>query len=94
MSAKLDMTAMYGAHDALRRGLELPPGPRPGSMTTPFADSGRRRQMGAVQAVLHVYLTKPLAMYAQTALVRRYGRPNDLDDHELLRTLVLDGLLR
>jgi hypothetical protein len=24
MSAKLDLTAMYGAHDALRRELELP----------------------------------------------------------------------
>lgn len=94
MSAKLDMTAMYGAHDALRRELELP------ARTAAGVDDDPRRTLGAAvgwelfKKSLHVHLTKPLARYAQTALMRRYGRPNDPDDHELLRTLVLDGLLR
>lgn len=44
--------------------------------------------------VFHFAVTKPLAMYSQAPLARLFGRPDDADDHTLLGTLVLNGLLR
>jgi TetR/AcrR family transcriptional regulator len=38
-------------------------------------------------------VTKPLAMYGQAPLARLFGRPDDADDHTLMSTLVLHGLL-
>ncbi len=43
--------------------------------------------------LFHFVITKPLAMYGQTPLVRLFGRPDDADDHTLMSTLVLNGLL-
>jgi TetR/AcrR family transcriptional regulator len=43
--------------------------------------------------LFHFVLTKPLAMYGQEPLARLFGRPDDADDHALLSTLVLSGLL-
>jgi hypothetical protein len=43
--------------------------------------------------LFHFAVTKPLAMYGQTPLARLFGRPDDADDHELLSTVVLRGLL-
>jgi TetR/AcrR family transcriptional regulator len=43
--------------------------------------------------LFHFAITKPLAMYGQTPLARQFGRPDDADDHELLSTVVLRGLL-
>lgn len=43
--------------------------------------------------LFHFAVTKPLAMYSQTPLARLLGRPDDADDHELLSTVVLKGLL-
>ncbi|HVV08268.1 TetR/AcrR family transcriptional regulator [Amycolatopsis sp.] len=43
--------------------------------------------------LFHFAVTKPLAMYSQTPLARLFGRPDDAGDHELLSTLVLNGLL-
>ncbi|MCI2416617.1 TetR/AcrR family transcriptional regulator [Saccharopolyspora sp. K220] len=43
--------------------------------------------------LFHFAVTKPLAMYSQTPLARLFDRPDDADDHELLSTVVLNGLL-
>jgi AcrR family transcriptional regulator len=43
--------------------------------------------------LFHFALTKPLAMYSQAPLARLFGRPDDADDHTLMTTLVLNGLL-
>jgi AcrR family transcriptional regulator len=43
--------------------------------------------------LFHFAVTKPLAMYGQAPLARLFGRPDDADDHTLLSTLVLNGLL-
>lgn len=43
--------------------------------------------------LFHFAVTKPLALYSQTPLARLYGRPDDADDHTLMSTLVLNGLL-
>jgi TetR/AcrR family transcriptional regulator len=43
--------------------------------------------------LFHFAVTKPLAMYGQAPLARLFGRPDDADDHALLSTLVLNGLL-
>jgi TetR/AcrR family transcriptional regulator len=43
--------------------------------------------------LFHFAVTKPLAMYTQTPLARLFGRPDDADDHALMSTLVLSGLL-
>ncbi|MDT7798535.1 MAG: hypothetical protein QOI78_1968, partial [Actinomycetota bacterium] len=43
--------------------------------------------------LFHFAVTKPLAMYGQTPLARLFGRPDDADDHHLLSTVVLRGLL-
>jgi AcrR family transcriptional regulator len=39
-------------------------------------------------------IAKPLAMYGQAPLGRLFGRPDDADDHTMLSTLVLKGLLQ
>jgi len=44
--------------------------------------------------LFHFAVTKPLAMYSQAPLARLFGRPDDADDHTLMSTLVLSGLLR
>jgi TetR/AcrR family transcriptional regulator len=43
--------------------------------------------------LFHFAVTKPLAMYSQAPLARLFGRPDDADDHTLMSTVVLDGLL-
>ncbi len=43
--------------------------------------------------LFHFAVTKPLAMYGQAPLARLFGRPDDADDHSLMSTLVLNGLL-
>jgi hypothetical protein len=43
--------------------------------------------------LFHFAITKPLAMYSQAPLARLFGRPDDADDHTLMSTLVLNGLL-
>ena len=43
--------------------------------------------------LFHFAVTKPLAMYGQVPLARLFGRPDDADDHTLMSTLVLNGLL-
>jgi TetR/AcrR family transcriptional regulator len=43
--------------------------------------------------LFHFAVTKPTAMYGQEPLARLFGRPDDADDHALLSTLVLEGLL-
>jgi hypothetical protein len=43
--------------------------------------------------LFHFAATKPLAMYSQAPLARLFGRPEDADDHALMSTLVLNGLL-
>jgi AcrR family transcriptional regulator len=43
--------------------------------------------------LFHFAVTKPLAMYGQTPLARLFGRPDDAEDHTLMSTLVLNGLL-
>jgi AcrR family transcriptional regulator len=43
--------------------------------------------------LFHFAVTKPLAMYSQAPLARLFGRPEDADDHALMSTLVLNGLL-
>jgi TetR/AcrR family transcriptional regulator len=43
--------------------------------------------------LFHFAVTKPLAMYGQAPLARLFGRPDDADDHTLMSTLVLNGLL-
>jgi TetR/AcrR family transcriptional regulator len=43
--------------------------------------------------LFHFAVTKPLAMYSQAPLARLFGRPEDADDHTLMSTLVLNGLL-
>jgi TetR/AcrR family transcriptional regulator len=43
--------------------------------------------------LFHFAVTKPLAMYGQAPLARLFGRPDDADDHTLMSTLVLHGLL-
>ncbi|MCW2941544.1 MAG: putative TetR-family regulator [Actinomycetia bacterium] len=43
--------------------------------------------------LFHFAVTKPLAMYSQVPLARLFGRPDDTDDHTLMSTLVLGGLL-
>ncbi len=44
--------------------------------------------------LFHFAVTKPVAMYSQAPLARLFGRPEDADDHALMSTLVLTGLLR
>jgi AcrR family transcriptional regulator len=43
--------------------------------------------------LFHFAVTKPLAMYGQAPWARLFGRPDDADDHTLMSTLVLNGLL-
>jgi AcrR family transcriptional regulator len=43
--------------------------------------------------LFHFAVTKPAAMYSQTPLARLFGRPDDADDHALMSTLVLNGLM-
>jgi TetR/AcrR family transcriptional regulator len=43
--------------------------------------------------LFHFAITKPLAMYGQAPLARLFGRPEGADDHTLMSTLVLNGLL-
>jgi AcrR family transcriptional regulator len=43
--------------------------------------------------LFHFAITKPLTMYGQAPLARLLGRPDDADDHTLMSTLVLNGLL-
>jgi len=43
--------------------------------------------------LFHFAVTKPLAMYGQAPLARLFGRSDDADDHTLMSTLVLNGLL-
>ena len=43
--------------------------------------------------LFHFAVTKPLAMYGQAPLARLFGRSDDADDHKLMSTLVLNGLL-
>jgi AcrR family transcriptional regulator len=43
--------------------------------------------------LFHFAVTKPLAMYSQAPLAQLFGRPDDADDHTLMSTLVLNGLL-
>jgi len=43
--------------------------------------------------LFHFAVTKPLAMYGQAPMARLFGRPDDADDHTLMSTLVLNGLL-
>jgi len=43
--------------------------------------------------LFHFAVTKPLAMYGQAPLARLFGRSEDADDHTLMSTLVLNGLL-
>jgi len=43
--------------------------------------------------LFHFAVTKPLAMYGQVPLARLFGRPDDADDHTLMSTLVLHGVL-
>jgi len=43
--------------------------------------------------LFHFAVTKPLAMYSQEPLARLFGRPDDADDHTLMSTLALNGLL-
>jgi AcrR family transcriptional regulator len=43
--------------------------------------------------LFHFVITKPTALYGQQPLARLFGRPDDADDHELLSTLILSGLL-
>ncbi|HEY6684052.1 MAG TPA: TetR/AcrR family transcriptional regulator [Propionibacteriaceae bacterium] len=43
--------------------------------------------------LFHFAVTKPLGMYSQAPLARLFGRPEDADDHTLMSTLVLNGLL-
>ena len=43
--------------------------------------------------LFHFAVTKPLAMYGQAPLARLFGRSDDADDHMLMSTLVLNGLL-
>ena len=43
--------------------------------------------------LFHFAVTKPLAMYGQLPLARMFGRPDNADDHSLMSTLVLNGLL-
>jgi TetR/AcrR family transcriptional regulator len=54
--------------------------------------------LGAIRDIpwylFHFAVTKPMAMYAQVPLARLFGRPDDADDHALLSTLVLNGLLQ
>src|SRR5215203_509653 len=44
--------------------------------------------------LFHFAVTKPLAMYSQAPLARLFGRPENADDHTLMSSLVLNGLLR
>jgi TetR/AcrR family transcriptional regulator len=54
----------------------------------------RRGQLRDIPWYLfHFAVTKPLAMYSQAPLARLFGRPEDADDHMLMSTLVLHGLL-
>jgi TetR/AcrR family transcriptional regulator len=43
--------------------------------------------------LFHFAVTKPLAMYSQAPLGRLFGRPENADDHTLMSSLVLNGLL-
>jgi TetR/AcrR family transcriptional regulator len=43
--------------------------------------------------LFHFAVTKPLAMYGQAPLARLLGRSDDADDHTLMSTLLLNGLL-
>ncbi|MFJ2828118.1 TetR/AcrR family transcriptional regulator [Streptomyces sp. NPDC087263] len=43
--------------------------------------------------LFHFAVTKPMAMYGQGPLARMFGRSDDADDHTLMSTLVLNGLL-
>jgi hypothetical protein len=44
--------------------------------------------------LFHFAVTKPVAMYSQIPLARLFGRPDDAEDHDLMSTLVLNGLMR
>jgi TetR/AcrR family transcriptional regulator len=60
-------------------------------------DSTRLIHQGTLRDIpwylFHFAVTKPLAMYSQAPLARLFGRPEDADDHTLMSTLVLNGLL-
>ncbi len=44
-------------------------------------------------SLFHFAVTTPLAMYSQTPLARLLGRPEDANDHTLMSTIALNGLL-
>jgi len=64
--------------------------------TRPIFD--RLVQQGTIRDIpwylFHFIVTKPLSMYGQQPLARLFGRPADADDHQLLSTLVLEGLIK
>lgn len=43
--------------------------------------------------LFHFLVTAPSSLYSQPPLARRFGRPDDADDHDLMTDLVLGGLL-
>ncbi|MEV7346351.1 TetR/AcrR family transcriptional regulator [Streptomyces sp. NPDC093544] len=43
--------------------------------------------------LFHFAVTKPMALYGQAPLARMLGRTDDADDHTLMSTLILNGLL-
>jgi AcrR family transcriptional regulator len=43
--------------------------------------------------LFHFAVTKPMAMYSQAPLARLFGRADHADDHTLMSTLVLNGLI-
>ncbi|MFJ4521802.1 TetR/AcrR family transcriptional regulator [Streptomyces sp. NPDC088810] len=59
--------------------------------------SDRLAQEGTLRDIpwylFHFAVTKPMAMYSQVPLARMFGRTDDADDHTLMSTLVLNGLL-
>jgi TetR/AcrR family transcriptional regulator len=63
--------------------------------TRPVFD--RLVRQGTIQDIpwylFHFAVTKPSAMYGQVPLARLFGRPDDADDHTLMSTLVLHGVL-
>jgi AcrR family transcriptional regulator len=68
----------------------------------PLNDAGRPQfdllvKQGRIRDIpwylFHFAVTKPVAMYSQEPLARLFGRPDNADDHTLLSTLVLNGLL-
>lgn len=72
------------------------------TLISPLHDMGRPAfdrlvQEGTLRDIpwylFHFAVTKPMAMYSQVPLARMFGRTDDADDHALMSTLVLNGLL-